>query len=278
MIRIPQSAVDAMLEGDWSLSDLTTEGLGELHDGRITGTFKTPGIIAGLPLASRIFETTGCTFTAHVAEGDRVEAKVPLFTVEGTAEQIHAAYKLGQCVMEYASGIAMRTRAMLDAARAVDPKVRVSGTRKHMPGGKLVSLLGLYAGGGILHRAGLSDSILVFDQHRVLADDPHEAVRGLVEREIERKVAVEVDSLEEALRYASLGVGIIQFEKFEPSRLKEAVDELRRRYPHVTINAAGGINAENAALYAAAGVDVLVTSWPYFGKPHDVKMTFSRRD
>ena len=68
--------------------------------------------------------------------------------------------------MEYAGGIAERTRAMVDAARSVNPQAVVAGTRKHYPGGKRIALAGLLAGGGTVHRLGLSDSILVFAKIR----------------------------------------------------------------------------------------------------------------
>ena len=58
--------------------------------------------------------------------------------------------------------------------------------------------------------------------------------------------------------------------------LKAFVREVKAQCPGVVVNAAGGVNGENAAAYAETGADVLVTSWPYFGRPADVKMAFER--
>lgn len=80
----------------------------------------------------------------------------------GKADKIHAVYKTAQNVMEYSSGISGRARAMVDAARKVNPNVMVAVTRKHFPGTKKISLSAALAGGAIVHRAGLSESILIF--------------------------------------------------------------------------------------------------------------------
>lgn len=275
MIRISQAYVDSLLEGDWQLHDLTTEGMGIADKaGRVTAKPKAAGVVAGIDIAVRLFEAVGLHPEVLARDGDVAEDGTPILRVEGRAEALHAVYKEAQCVLEYATGIARRTRAMTEAARAVNPAVTVACTRKHFPGTKVLSAAGVLAGGGILHRVGISDSILVFDQHRVLADDPDAAVSRLIAHEPERKVAVEVDSEEEGLHYAALGAQIIQCERFTPEALTHFVQAVKAHNPGVIVNAAGGVNAENAAAYAATGADVLVTSWPYFGKPADVKMAF----
>ena len=279
MLRISQNAIDELLAADWPLGDPTTEGLGISREkGRVTAFYKKGGIAAGTEIARRLFETAGADVTLFAKEGERLAAGAPILTAEGCAESLHAAYKVAQCVMEYAGGIAERTHQMLEAARRGREGVQVAGTRKHFPGGKLVSLSGFLAGGGILHRGSLSDSILVFDQHRCFADNVDAAIGALIAAEPERKVAVEVDSAEEALHYARLGVHVIQCERFTPQALRELTEALWAADLRVVVNAAGGVNAENAEEYARAGAHVLVTSWPYFGRPADVKMKFERRN
>lgn len=277
MIRTSQAFIDSLLESDWQLHDPTTEGMGIGDEpALLTAWPKADGVVAGVEIAARLFEAVGLKPERLARDGDIVTMGTPILRVAGRAEALHAVYKEAQCVMEYASGIARRTRQMCDAAQAVNPKVQVAGTRKHFPGAKVISLCGLMAGGGIVHRAGLSDSILVFDQHRDLTDDPEAAVQRLIQMEPERKIAVEVDSPEDGLKWAQMGVHIIQCERFTPEVMKAFAFKLREMAPGTIINAAGGVNVDNAAVYAQAGVDVLVTSWPYFGKPADIKMQFTR--
>ena len=105
--------------------------------------------------------------------------------------------------MEYSTGIARRTHEMVSIARDRWGRIQVAGTRKHFPGGKILSIAALRAGGGIIHRAGISDSILVFDQHRTLTRNPVHAVRRLMAMEPERKVCVEVDTPEDGMFWAA---------------------------------------------------------------------------
>ena len=177
--------------------------------------------------------------------------------------------------MEYSTGIARRTHEMVSIARDRWGRIQVAGTRKHFPGGKILSIAALRAGGGILHRAGISDSILVFDQHRTLTRNPVHAVRRLMAMEPERKVCVEVDTPEDGMFWADKGVHIIQCDRFTPEVLAAFVREVKAKHPHVVVNAAGGINGDNVGDYADTRCDVLVTSWPYFGRPADIKMSFS---
>ncbi len=267
--------LESILEEDCPHEDITTLGLGI---GRVRGTVtawrKTAGVVAGLDAAARMFELRGGAAERLAEEGERVDAFRPVLKVSGRAEALHAVYKAAQCVMEYCSGMADRTRQMVEAARRENPAASVALTRKHFPGAKRLSLVGILAGGGIVHRHGLSDSILVFDQHRVFSGDVDRDLRRLIVSSPEHKVVVEVDSVKEALRYAALGVHVLQCERFSPEDVAALRAELRTRGLCVTLNAAGGINASNAAEYARAGADVLVTSWPYFGRPADVKMAF----
>ena len=175
------------------------------------------------------------------------------------------------------SGIAGRAALMVERARAANPRVQVAVTRKNLPGAKRVCLEAACCGGATVHRQGLSDSILIFAQHRAfLADGGAKALAAHWEQwrqaMPERKIAVEVDTPEEALLLARAGADVIQCEKFPLPVLTETVRALRAAAPAITILAAGGVNGDNAAAYAATGVDVLVTTWPYFGRPADIKV------
>ena len=95
-------------------------------------------------------------------------------------------------------------------------------------------------------------------------------------RSPEHKISAEVDSLEQAMLVAEAGIDIVQCEKFACELLAETVGALRSVRDDIVILAAGGINGDNAAQFAATGVDVLVTSWPYFGKPADIKVIMEK--
>ena len=86
----------------------------------------------------------------------------------------------------------------------------------------------------------------------------------------EHKIIVEAESAEKALKITAAGVDVIQIDKLSPDELLILVKQIRQVNPKVKISATGGINAENATAYAETGVDILVLSSPYFGKPADI--------
>ena len=273
----PLDWIDSLLFDDRPYADITTEGLGiGAARGRIDAALKAPGVAAGVGIAAALLRRAGAEVEVFREDGARLEAGETILRAEGCAASLHAVYKTAQCVLEYAGGIAARTRLMVERAQAVRPAVRIAGTRKHWPGGKRIALAGLAAGGGIVHRLGLSDSILVFDQHRVFCGDFAAAFARLKAASPERKVAVEAASPEEGLAFVRMGADVVQCERFSPVALAEFIAAARALNPALVVSAAGGVKGENAADYARAGADILVTSWPYWAPPQDVKMSFSR--
>lgn len=276
MYFFPEAELEAILSEDIPYGDLTSRLLGlEGARGAVECLFKEEGVLAGAELAERLFLKAGLSVTRTAQDGDVLSAKTVFLRAVGRADRIHAVYKVAQNVMEYASAIATRTRAMVEAAQSVNPDCRVVTTRKHFPGTKRLSLLAVEAGGGLVHRTGLSESILIFDQHRVFSPDFAERLKTLRRLDPERKVAVEVADVEEGVRAADLGADILQCDKMSPEDVGSLVARAKASHSGLIVSAAGGVNAGNAADYARTGADFLVTSWPYFGRPHDVKMRMS---
>ena len=213
-----------------------------------------------------------------VRSRQRLEAGQVFLRAEGSAGAIHRSLKIAQNVMEYSSGIATRAAGMLESARKANPHVQLAVTRKHFPGTKRLSLAAAQAGGAIAHRLGLSGSLLVFDQHRVFTgglDGFAARVSEYRKAFPEQKLGAEVATPEEALLLARAGIDSIQCERFTCADLEETVRGVKAVNAAVQVLAAGGVTGENAAAVAATGVDVLVTTWAYFGKPADIKMVVS---
>ena len=278
MFYISDSYIDSLIEEDLHIMDLTTAALGiEEKLGRIECSPKNECVLSGVEEAARIFSRVGAVCRLTGRSGDRISAGETFLTVSGAAGALHASYKAAQNVMEYSSGISTRCAAMVDNARSVSPYIEVAVTRKHFPGSKPLSLKAAVAGGAMIHRTGLSDSILVFDQHRVFMGGSEAfalTAQDIARRFPEKKLMAEANSVAEAVVFAKAGVAVVQCERFSPTELTECIPIMRAANPSVKISAAGGVNADNAALYAATGVDIIVTSWPYFGKPEDIKMRF----
>jgi molybdenum transport protein len=279
MFYIPDSYLETLIEEDLPFLDLTTGALGiEQVPAVLDCVPKRDLVPAGVEEAARLFRLAGAQVELLQPEGARVAGGTAVLRARGRAGQLHAVYKQAQNIMEYASGIAGRCSRMLAQARKAAPDIELSVTRKHFPGTKRLSIKAALAGGASIHRLGLSDSILVFDQHRVFLDGASAFLELLPEMRRkfpEKKIAAEAASPAEALDYVKAGVDVIQCERFKPEELRSCVPAMRALNPRIKIAAAGGLNETNAAAYAASGVDILVTSWVYFGPPEDVAMRFA---
>ena len=278
-VFIGRHVIEAWLEEDCPYMDLTTEalGIGELP-GRLECSPRADCVVAGVDEAAALLETTGCRVELSARSGDRLAAGTVFLRAEGPASAIHRGLKIAQNVMEYASGIATRASSMLEEAHKADPHVRLAVTRKHFPGTKRLSIKAALAGGAIAHRLGLSESLLVFDQHRVFTGGMEgfaARVHAVQQANPEQKLCAEVASPEEALLLARAGIDSIQCERFSRDDLARTVREVRAVSPKTQILAAGGVTIDNARDLAGTGVDVLVTTWVYFGRPQDIRMKVS---
>lgn len=277
MFYIPDKYIEALINEDLQLMDLTVMSMGiENVRGRTECFPKNETVLAGVEEAARIFEKCGARVKILLGSGTRAKAGELCLTAEGSAGALHACYKTAQNVMEYSSGIASRTAKMVEAAHAGNPNTHVAVTRKHFPGGKALSIKAALAGGASLHRLGLSDSILAFDQHRIFCSDFEVLLPEMRRAFPEKKIEAEADSIEEAVRWVKAGADMVQCDHFSSAQISEFAAAAKAINPNVITAAAGGMNADNAAEFAAAGADILVTSWVYFGKPSDIKMKFSR--
>lgn len=274
MLTPDPGTIERLLREDVASIDLTTTVLGlPPVPSRMTFRVRRAAVVAGLPLAVGLLHRCGASATPVAATGARVEAGTVVLSADGTPAQLHLAWKVCASVLEAACGIATRTAEVLDAARTVAPTIEVLATRKVVPGTKELAVEAVLAGGALPHRLGLSETVLVFEQHTVFLG----GIGGLIARLPQltarsggKPVVVEVSGEGEAVALARAGVGGLQFDKLDPPALAAAVAEVRRVAPHVRLLATGGITAANAADYAATGVDGLVTSWMYGGPGVDI--------
>ena len=273
MPTLSDASLDILLAEDLPFGDLTTGvlGIGNLS-GTMTFSARRPMVVAAVEDAARLLARAGCAVEVSAASGQSLAAGAPILCASGSAAALHRGWKMAQVLIETAAGIATATRAIVTAARAVDPWVTIAGTRKTIPGAKALSIAALVAGGGVPHRLGLSETILIFAEHRVfLAAWSPEAVVSMARRGApEKKVVVEVGSVDEGLTWAVAGADVIQTEKFTPEMVADLTTKLRAAAPLAIVAAAGGIDAANAAAYVTAGARVIVTSAPFTAKPVDV--------
>lgn len=279
-MRFLNARIDAFIEEDVPYIDLTCEVLG-VHNqpGEMEYFTRESCVLAGADIARRIMRNLDCEVLASSEDGQLVSAGQTFFTVRGAAADLHAAWKVCLNVFDHLSAVATKTRSMVDEVHAVNPECEVLTTRKSMPGAKDLLTCAVMAGGAFPHRLGLSETVLVFEQHLAFFGGFNRFVEEMPRikaRCVEKKLFVEADAQRAlALARASLdghGVDGIQLDKVPVSELAELVRRIRDIDPRITIIAAGGINPQNAGAYAACGVDGLATTAPFTAKPVDMSV------
>ena len=278
MLRIPDSRIEQFIGEDVPYIDLTSEVLGICAErGEMEFFTREACVLAGVPVARRIAEKCGREIVNVRADGDGLAAGETFFVVRGAAADLHAAWKVYLNTFDHLSAVATKTRAMVNAAHAVNPRCEVLTTRKSMPGAKDLLTSAVMAGGAFPHRLGLSETVLVFENHMEFMggfDAFVERLPNIKSKCIEKKLFAEANA-EQARTLARVsaggeGVDGIQLDKIPVEQLTLLVAELREIDPRLTLIAAGGINPENAAAYAATGVDGLATTSPFSAKPCDM--------
>lgn len=275
------SVLEAFLHDDAPFGDLTTHVLGiGAEPGQIAFAARDRMVVACVEEAARLLEIAGARASATVASGFELAPGAPILAATGPAGALHRAWKVAQTLVEYASGIATAARRIVEAARAARPGVAIACTRKNMPGAKALSIKSILAGGATPHRLGLSETILIFAEHRAFLGGQTAAAMVAQARRgaPEKKVVVEVSAIDEAVAWAEAGADVLQSEKWSVDDLSDLVNRLAALPRKPLLAAAGGINARNAAAYAAAGADILVTSAPYFATPLDVAVRIEPAD
>lgn len=279
MLRaLSDSALQELIQEDAPYGDLTTMGLG-LADapGRVVMAARQPMTVCGTEEAARLFELYGASATVIAPSGTHVLAGAELLSAHGRASTLLLVWKVAQTLMEYASSISSEVARIVTELRAAGHAQPLACTRKSFPGARALSVKAVLQGGGIMHRMGLSETMLLFPEHRVFLDVSTDDMVGRLRKyQPEKRLVVEVGSLEEALAMATSGADVLQLERFTPEAVRQCKMTLHTSRLHPTLAVAGGVNAANAVAYADAGADILVSSAPYHAPPRDVEVRFSR--
>ncbi len=279
MICLSATEIDQLISEDLPYGDLTTHALGiGSCSGRVQFFARGAMTVCCTEEAKLIFERLGASASVLVSSGAQVPQGVALMEANGPAAALLAGWKIAQTLIEWSSGIATAVAEMVAAARAVAPRTVIACTRKTVPFSRRMSVKAVRAGGGTLHRLGLSDTVLFFPEHRTFISSGTSLAAltaQLSTAEPERSVVVEITTVADAVA-AARHADVLQLEKFSPDQVARVVAQVPKRPDgRPIIAAAGGIDAANVASYAAAGAQVIVTSWPYYASPRDVQVRFS---
>ena len=226
-------------------------------DARLRAVFvsRKAGVISGLACARLAIAELdpSADFKSAVEDGTRVGPGGKLARVDANARALLAAERTGLNLLGRLSGIATLTRAYVDAVEGSG--AAIVDTRKTTPGLRALEKYAVRCGGGVNHRFGLDDAILIKDNHIAACGSVGEAVRRAKAAAGHlMKVEVEIDGLgqlEEALKY---GPDVVMLDNFSLADLAEAV---RRAAGRAVLEASGGVSLETVRAIAETGVDVI---------------------
>lgn len=220
---------------------------------------KEKGILAGVEIAKRVFEIVdpGLKFNGVLQDGAMINVGDIAFYLEGKSANITTGERLALNIMQRMSGIATKTNRI--QSLIADTKCKLLDTRKTTPGFRYFEKLAVKIGGGVNHRFGLYDMILVKDNHVDFCGGVAPALQRVKEY-LENtgknlKVEVEARNLEEVKQILDADVAFrILLDNFSPDQIQNAVEFINGR---VETEASGGINESNVRAYALAGPDYI---------------------
>lgn len=248
------------LREDIGSGDLITEALIS-PEARLEGVFvaKGSGRIAGLEVSAHVFRRLdpGVRTEPLVQDGADVDAGTPLMRVRGRGRALLSGERVALNLLMRLSGIATATR---DVVRLVqDLPVKIADTRKTMPLLRALDKYAVRVGGGVNHRFGLYDAVLIKDNHIAAVGSIREAVRRARRRAgYLIPIEVEIERLEDVEEALEAGVTAILLDNMPLPMLREAVRIVNRR---AITEASGGITPQNVRAVAETGVDVISLGW-----------------
>eukprot|EP00581_Thalassiosira_minuscula_P029838 CAMPEP_0183778110 /NCGR_PEP_ID=MMETSP0739-20130205/50702_1 /TAXON_ID=385413 /ORGANISM="Thalassiosira miniscula, Strain CCMP1093" /LENGTH=321 /DNA_ID=CAMNT_0026020401 /DNA_START=32 /DNA_END=997 /DNA_ORIENTATION=- len=232
---------------------------------------KSSGVLAGIPFFQAVFDACGeCSvqWEDNAIEGTNFDTigdingdvkKIKLATVTGPVSHLLRGERTALNSMSRCSGVATLSHKCVQIAKSQKWHGEVAGTRKTTPGFRLVEKYGLLVGGASTHRLDLSQMVMLKDNHVwSCGGSIEEAVkkaRGV--SGFSQKIEVECQSLEEALVAAGAGADVVMLDNFSPEQLKKDAATFKQQFPHVTVEASGGITMETMAEYFSEHVDVI---------------------
>ncbi|OQU98549.1 hypothetical protein CLAIMM_04316 isoform 4 [Cladophialophora immunda] len=240
---------------------------------------KSAGVLAGVPFFDEVFRQLDCTVEWHYGEGTYLDptpagGKIKVATVRGPTRKLLLGERVALNTLARCSGVATRSRQMLELVRGAGYRGILAGTRKTTPGFRLVEKYGMLVGGIDGHRHDLSSMIMLKDNHVWAKGSITNAVQAArAVGGFALKIEVEVQSEAEADEAIEAGADVVMLDNFDGQGLKVAARSLKERWrargrAHVLLESSGGLTEANVKEYINNDIDIISTSAVHQGVPH----------
>ncbi|MDU0341394.1 carboxylating nicotinate-nucleotide diphosphorylase [Bosea rubneri] len=251
--------IDLWLTEDIGACDLTVQVMIEADEtGKFHMNAREPMIVAGIEVAARVFKRYDPELKVKllVKDGDKVEKGAILIEVEGSARSVLTAERTALNIAQRLSGIANETARYVAAIAGT--KARLIDTRKTTPGLRMMEKHAVTCGGGLNHRLGLDNGVMIKDNHIAVCGSISAAVeRARKKLPVLTKLEVECDRLEQVEEAVKAGADVIMFDNMSVADMTKAVAMIGGR---AKTEASGGIRFETIRPIAETGVDYISTS------------------
>lgn len=249
------SKVSEALSEDSITDDLTSQATinqSQLSNARFVT--RKSGVIAGCLVAAAVLEQCGIKeYELLVKDGQEVSANTELIRLKAETRAILKAERTALNFLSHLSGIATITNLWVKEVSS--SKTAIRDTRKTTPGLRELEKYAVRMGGGLNHRMNLSDQALIKDNHIAAAGSVSEAINRVKKAAPGVLIEVEVDTLEQLKEALQCSVEIVLLDNMSIEQTKAAVEIARGS--NTKLESSGGLKLENAAAYAATGVDYL---------------------
>jgi len=260
-----KTQVTAWLDEDTPSFDYGGYVVGEVErEAYLLGKGKDTAVLAGVPFFDAVFEQLGCQVEWHMKEGETFEPVKHVATVKGKARHLLLGERVALNMLARCSGIATKSRRVLDLARGYGYTGIIAGTRKTTPGFRLVEKYGMLVGGIDQDRHDLSSMIMLKDNHIASSGSIPDAIRQA--RQVggfSLKVEVEVQSEAEADEAIDAGADVVMLDNMDGSQLQTVSSNLKKKWAgkrHFLLESSGNITESNLRERAIEGIDILSTS------------------
>lgn len=271
MFRIPRVMFEslvraALLEDLGRGGDLTSDAIvPEDLNGHVSVVARQPGVVAGLDPALMAFRLIDPRLTFDVQRdiGSRVQPGDVVVTISGPARAMLTAERVALNFLGHLSGVATATAELVEAVAGTG--AGIACTRKTTPGMRALEKAAVLSGGGVNHRFGLDDAILIKDNHLAFAGSITQAVALARQRAGHLvKIEVEVDTLDQLRELVACDADAVLLDNMTPEELAEAVSIVGGR---MITEASGRVNTETVRPIAESGVDLISVGWLTHSSP-----------
>jgi nicotinate-nucleotide pyrophosphorylase (carboxylating) len=265
----PFVILDPLLQS-WLLEDIgrgdrTTQSLFAMDstEGQAEWIVKASGVIVGLPVAARVFhllnEKVG--FVPFAVEGQYCDRGLVIARMHGSMDALLMGERVALNLVMRLSGIATLTRQY--AEKIADLPVKLVDTRKTTPGLRILEKYATLLGGGVNHRMGLDDAVMLKDNHIAAAGGIRSAIASVREQiPYPLNIEVETESLDQVKEALLHKADIIMLDNMPLEMMRKAVQMIRQQDSRIKIEASGNITLDTIRTVAETGVDYISSSAP----------------